>query len=114
MNFNTFKDAYLAAIKWADLPEDAKESDPLSPEFEAQSVKDCDQFFYGYVLGTVPDEHIAKAGVDFWLTRNMHGDGFWAYPEVYCEGIADKLTRYAHLFAPVEVYRGDNGLLYAV
>ena len=53
--------------------------------------------------------------VDFWLTRNGHGRGFWDRapsddPE-YTE-VGEKLTLIAESFRNVDPYVGDDGLIY--
>lgn len=50
------------------------------------------------------------AGIDFWFTRNGHGSGFWAgyWPEPY----ATQLDEAAKNYGSVDLYQGDDGLLY--
>lgn len=50
------------------------------------------------------------AGHDFWLTRNGHGVGFWD------RGLGElgiKLTEAAKSFGGVDLYLGDDGLVYS-
>lgn len=54
-------------------------------------------------------EMIYVAGIDFWLTRNGHGAGFWD------RGLGDvgtRLTCAAHNYGSVDLYAGDDGLIY--
>ncbi len=59
----------------------------------------------------------AAAGRDFWYTRNHHGVGFWDR-ELSKDGIgytqqtADNLTKAAHAWREIDLYRGDDGKLY--
>lgn len=46
---------------------------------------------------------------DFWLTRNHHGAGFW---DRGLGSVGDKLTKCAHSFGSVDLYVGDDGLIY--
>ncbi len=57
---------------------------------------------------TFPTEQLVR---DFWFTRNGHGVGFWARPEVYSERFADRLTNIAQKYGEVEVYVSDEGRL---
>lgn len=51
-----------------------------------------------------------QAGIDFWLTRNGHGAGFW---DRGLGKTGDELTIYAHAFGGVDVYVGDDGKVYS-
>lgn len=50
-----------------------------------------------------------RAGHDFWLTRNRHGAGFWN------RGLGDigkQLTDAAHAYGEIDLYVGDDGMVY--
>lgn len=50
-----------------------------------------------------------QAGHDFWLTRNRHGDGFWD------RGLGERgerLSDAARVYSSVDLYVGDDGLIY--
>jgi hypothetical protein len=49
-----------------------------------------------------------EAGINFFLTRNRHGTGFWDGNFPY----GRKLTNAAHVYGTSEPYIGDNGLTY--
>ncbi|WBC28621.1 hypothetical protein TPMD04_67 [Thiohalocapsa phage LS06-2018-MD04] len=49
-----------------------------------------------------------QAGQDFWLTRNRHGAGFLARPEVYGQSVAEQLTEVAETFGEQHVYVNDE------
>ena len=51
----------------------------------------------------------ATIGVDFWLTRNRHGSGFW---DRGLGEAGDKLTELAHSFGEVYTYIGDDGKIH--
>jgi len=54
----------------------------------------------------------SSAGHDFWLTRNGHGCGFWDgdYPEAQAKILTDASKRYGE----VNLYVGDDGVIYAM
>jgi hypothetical protein len=66
----------------------------------------CTQSLYDVVTEFTDDEHIAH---DFWLTRNHHGAGFW---DGDYGKYGDKLTAIAQTFSEVDLYVGDDGLIY--
>lgn len=53
----------------------------------------------------------SEAGADFWFTRCGHGVGFWDgdYPEPQ----ATRLTEASERFGNVDLYVGDDGVIYA-
>jgi hypothetical protein len=67
-------------------------------KFQEDNAKDLAQF------------NSARAGHDFWLTRNGHGAGFWDgdYPEPQ----AARLTEASKAFGETDLYVGDDGKLY--
>lgn len=72
-------------------------------------------------LAYAGDEYDAhRAGVDFWLTRNGHGAGYWDRGELTKikvgvrneTNVGDALADRASVYGSVDLYRGDNGKLY--
>lgn len=51
----------------------------------------------------------ARAGHDFWYTRNGHGVGFW---DRNLGDLGDKLSEMARPYGETNLYRGDDGLIY--
>ncbi len=51
----------------------------------------------------------AKAGHDFWLTRERHGAGFW---DEGLGSIGDRLTEAAHAYGSFDLYVGDDGMIH--
>ena len=49
------------------------------------------------------------AGQDFWLTRNGHGAGFW---DQGLGELGDRLSAAAKVYRGVDLYPGDDGLIY--
>lgn len=50
------------------------------------------------------------AGHDFWLTRNGHGAGFW---DRGLGELGNKLTEATKTFGGVDLYLGDDALVYS-
>lgn len=75
------------------------------PETLESSVSDCKRFQAENAedLAWEDDE---QGGHDFWLTRNGHGCGFWPEPA------ATRLTKASKAFGEVNLYVGDDGLIY--
>lgn len=82
----------------------------LADETQADMAADCASFLtYCEKTGTTHDGwDNTELGHDFWLTRNGHGAGFWdrGLPE------GSKLTEAAKTFGSVDLYIGDDGLIY--
>jgi hypothetical protein len=51
-----------------------------------------------------------RAGADFCYTRNGHGTGFWDGD--WPEPIGERLTQAAHAYSELNLYRGDDQLIY--
>lgn len=110
-----FIDSYIETALWSstdldtDTPLDQDfTSDDLSPEAIVVARKDATEFISKmdkYIRG-----EYARAGHDFWLTRNGHGAGFWDGD--WPEPAATKLTDESHAMGEIYLYPGDDGLLY--
>ena len=111
-----FLDAYIAVALWSSTDDSGTPFDEtyttgdLSGDLMDQMIEDCAAFI---AKADLSDERFTQAGHDFWLTRNGHGVGFWARPEVYGEEKAQELTALAESFGPVDLYVGDDGRIYA-
>lgn len=111
-----FLDAYIAVALWSSSDDSGTPFDEtyttgdLSGDLMDQMIEDCAAFI---AKADLSDERFTQAGHDFWLTRNGHGVGFWARPEVYGEEKAQELTKLAESFGPVDLYVGDDGRIYA-
>lgn len=123
---DTFTAAYVETALWAETDDDGVPFDrdytidDIAPETLDRMVADC---------GAFQDAHwdlvsygLARAGHDFWLTRNRHGAGFWdgdwehsaqLSPSHYIDNVGDYLTDKAHAFGEVHLYVGDDGYIYA-
>ena len=111
-----FLKQYLITALWSEI--DSLTDEPLdknfniddfSPESLEQAENDCKEFIKQ--AGSLLDGlDLSTAGHDFWLTRNRHGAGFWDGD--YKKSIGEQLTKLAHSFGELNLYAGDNGLLY--
>jgi hypothetical protein len=119
---DTFTTAYIECALWSSTNEDGQpldddfdESD-LAPETMAKMIADCQAFqsenaddLNACGLG------MERQGHDFWLTRNRHGAGFWDHGNMGEQENAalKRLTDAAHLCGTVDLYAGDDGMIYS-
>ena len=61
--------------------------------------------------GSTKQREASMAGHDFWLTRCGHGAGFWDGD--WPEPAATALDNASKIFGNVDLYIGDDGLIYA-
>jgi len=124
MEPGTFLRLYTETALWSSNDEsDDSGGDPMdynygtedfAPETVKVLVEDCEKFQAdnkgllerAYEL-TGNSE--ARAGHDFWLTRNGHGAGFW---DGDWGEFGDELTEAAKKFRNIDLYIGDDGLIY--
>lgn len=122
---DVFTTAYLEAALWSSNDDDDRSLDTdyavsdIHPETLAKIVQDCAKFQADHddLINddnvAVQSEHScdARAGHDFWLTRNGHGAGFWDGD--WTEPAATELTSASKMFGEVNLYV-DNGKIYAL
>jgi hypothetical protein len=83
-------------------------TDDFAPGEEQKARTDCENFMQqAEAAGLQLNE---KAGHDFWLTRNHHGDGFWDGD--YDKATGERLTEIAQTFGETSIEVGDDGKLY--
>ncbi|KKL14472.1 hypothetical protein LCGC14_2515320 [marine sediment metagenome] len=131
MEKDEFTTAYLTAALWTETDETDPDQggEPLDANYEfddieadtlAEMIQDC-RNFQAANAELITDENVAsdlvdhstdaRAGHDFWLTRNHHGAGFWDGD--WKEPAAEKLTEAAHAFAEYNLTAtGDGGQVY--
>jgi hypothetical protein len=113
---DAFTQAYIEALLWSSsgdhgspLGKEANVSE-ISPELMSRIESDCKNF------QLFNSEHFdgdyKQAGHDFALTRNRVGTGFWDGD--WPEPAATLLTDAARAVGELELYRGDDGLIYAL
>ena len=122
---DAFTTGYVEALEWTecdlDHMPDIDDVEGFAPELLQKAKEDCEQFqkdneslldIYYETTG----RDASSAGSDFWLTRNHHGAGFWdriserESREGYlaCKALSDRAQGYGS----VDVYVGDDGLIY--
>lgn len=130
-DLDEFTQGYVEAMFWTDTGSDYEEEEldrasfaELAPEALATIARECIEWQnknYGALrLACLQDGYdMQQAGVDFWLTRNGHGAGFWDREELQAvklgrhndKGLGDVLSeRCRH--SDRSIYRGDDGLIY--
>jgi len=139
-----FTRAYLECALWSSTDEsDEYGGEPLdknygvedfAPESLQSAIEDCRDFqesfgdlvALGYGGRGGDGEEFsaeARAGHDFWLTRNHHGAGFWdgdwniSMPPDHegarrCRTVGDYLTEMSHPYGSVDLYVGGDGLIH--
>ena len=111
-----FTCGYVEAALWTmsdDVgePLDHLSVDDISPGTLAEIVEDCRQFQADNTedlkaTGASDEQN----GHDFWLTRCGHGVGFW---DRGYGAVGASLSDAAHVWGNVDLYLGDDGLVYA-
>jgi hypothetical protein len=115
-----FTRAYLKCALWTSTYSDGKRDDrrmdskfslgSIHPNTLKQAAEDCRVFQEKHADDIASD--LARAGHDFWLTRNGHGAGFWGgdWPEV----IGEKLTEASKAYGEINLGVDDNGVVYGL
>lgn len=114
---DAFTEAYITCMLWSETDQsDDSGGEPLDSNYDASDLSpdalerieaDCAKF-QADNWDMISDD-LGQAGHDFWLTRVGHGAGFWDgdWPEH-----GDALTEACKRFGHVDVYVGDDNLLY--
>ena len=127
MELDKFTLAYIECALWASNDEsDENGGEPLDANYSASDLApetleamkaDCAAFQKAHAadIAAGPDgpdfDRYERAGHDFFLTRNHHGSGFWDGD--YEEEVGERLTTASHAFGEVDLYVGNDGLIYA-
>lgn len=107
--------AYLEAIAFTDTGHSDGECESgieFSDECKLESMRDCADFLArcesAGLLAQYTQENQTwdSFGIDFWLTRNHHGAGFW---DRGMGDLGEKLTSIAHTMGERSLYEGDDG-----
>lgn len=124
---DAFTTAYITAALWSSTDDNGEPLDygrdwtDLAPETLRAMTEDCAKF-QRWHAGLITDEYRKNdrsgfgfsveesAGHDFWLTRAGHGCGFWDGD--WKQPAGDVLTHASQLFGNVDLYVGDDGLIY--
>lgn len=117
---DSFTRQYIATALWCGVTDDDMpdgnnyelDISYLAPETLVKIIADCAAFQAecDEWIAARDGIHWESAGHDFWLTRNGHGAGFWDgdWPEPYATQLTDASKR----FGEVDLYTGDDGLIY--
>jgi hypothetical protein len=121
-----FARAYVECALWASNDEsDESGGEPMDANYGiddidsdtlASMVDDCRRFqeenAADLALYDHPEWTAAElGGHDFWLTRNHHGAGFWDR-DCLPRDAGERLTEAAHACGTVDLYLGDDGVIY--
>jgi hypothetical protein len=98
------------------IPMDTSYGD-MTEETLRKVIADCDKFteYAADLLEIAYDREgydEAKAGHDFWLTRNGHGSGFWCRDPLEADGLGDRLSKRARKQGESDMYLGDDRMVY--
>lgn len=114
-----FTIAYIEAALWSSTDESDEQGgepldanyglDDIAKETLASILDDCQTFQRDYA-DDIGGE-LERAGHDFWLTRNGHGAGFWDGD--WDDDIGQRLTEASDVYGSVDLYVGDDGLIYS-
>ena len=114
-----FTTAYIEAALWSSTDESDEQGgapldanygpDDIAPGTLASILDDCKAFQEAHTEDIGGE--LERAGHDFWLTRNGHGAGFWDGD--WDDDIGRRLTEASDVFGTVDLYVGDDGLIYA-
>jgi len=111
-----FFQGYVDCAIWASTAPDGQSLDTLmygSDDITAESLDsmraDCNDFVEANAVD-LSGFDAARAGHDFWLTRNRHGAGFWDGD--YPQEIGARLTAAAHAYGSSDLYVGDDGFVH--
>ena len=119
----SFLRAYIAAALWSshgpdegpfacENLDDYFDADDISLECRADMRSDCLDFIksnFEDLQEYCQSQGVENAGYDFWLTRNRHGAGFW---DRGLGDLGDRLSAAARVYGGVDLYPGDDGLIY--
>lgn len=115
---DNFTIAYIEAALWSSCDDDDTPLDQgfcvldIAPETLEQMIADCAKFQIEQAeLLAIAGGTDRQNGVDFWLTRNGHGAGFW--DRGYADDVGDKLSDAAQAFGDIDLYVGDDAKIYA-
>ena len=107
---DTFTRSYIETMLWSSTDESNEQGgSPLDETYSIEDLApktletihtDCQAFQTAHHADINSD--LARAGHDFWLTRNRHGAGFWDGD--WPAAIGDQLTAAAHAFGELNPY----------
>jgi hypothetical protein len=115
-SFTTFYQAFLTCALWASTDDDGTPLDRHhTPRDIALVTRDtlyleCKDFYHANYDDLDAHGSMEQGGHDFFLTRCGHGAGFW---DRGTGEVGERLTAAAKVYGSVDLYKGDDGTLYA-
>lgn len=117
-----FVNGYIACAFWSETDDDGEPLDAnygeadLTPDTRRDIETDCRDFVAANLelLDAATDRDgygWARAGQDFWLTRNGHGAGYWDRDVLKADELGEQLSKACGDEA-CELYIGDDGRVY--
>jgi len=109
----SFTRSYIEAAVWADCgPDHETEGAAWAPETDQRFDHDAGAFYDAHEgdIEAYEDETGSNAGHDLWFTRCGHGVGFWEHKG---NPAADRLDIAARSLGNLDLYLGDDALVYA-
>lgn len=108
-----FTQAYIEAALWTSCLDVKYSQSDIAPETLEIIVAACKRFqeenAEDIATGGCTIEH---AGLDFWLTRNGDGAGFWDGD--WEDEVGERLTAASKAFKPMDLYVGDDKLIHSL
>ena len=108
-----FTKAYVECALWSSTDDNGKPldtlRDTLSPDALLSMIEDCRRFQKEHWADIASNP--ARAGHDYWLTRNGHGAGFWDGD--WPKEIGKRLTVASEAAGECTLYIGDTGLIHS-
>jgi len=116
MDADAFSTAYTTCIITSSTDDEAnylnEHFDGKPAEFDPETLKKINRDCAKFQQENADDiDDSAKAGHQFWLTRNHLGAGFWDNDKA-SQKVRDRLTKASHKYGECFVYVGDDGLLH--
>ena len=109
VDLDDFTRGYLAAAEWLLSESDRDLATGFSPEAIEQATADCEAFQAANESDLAEYGNMQEAGVDYWLTRNRHGAGFW---DRGLGALGNRLILAAEAYGERDTYVGDDALIY--
>jgi hypothetical protein len=128
LNIKKIMDSYLECAIWTEeerleeentegyegeikdlIPEADLNIHNFSDDSKIKAYEDI-KLFLKYAGDSVDGIDEEQLGHDIWLSRNLHGAGF--FDRGYDDDIEKRLMDSAHKIGGVDIYLGDDGLLY--
>jgi len=85
--------------------------DDLSDEVTRDAIIDCTLFQKQNADDLTEQGDPSHNGHDLWLTRNLHGAGYW---DRGTGDVGNRLTAAAEKFGEYDLYIGDDGKIYGM